>query len=509
MFHYYLIILLEISDPLYYQRLDEVCCMKVSVESTGNIERKLSIVVPAERIDIEVENRLKSMRSRVKVDGFRPGKVPMSVVSQQYGDSVYQEVVGEMFQNTFYEAAAQENLRVAGMPNIEAITVEAGKDLEYTATFDTYPEFEIADVSKLKIERPSVKITTADIDAMIDTLRAQQKEWKEVKTASKTGDLLTIDFEGKLDGEIFEGGVASDFSVELGAGRMMEGFEDALVGMKAGQEKESDITFPKDYPAENLKGKKTTFTMKVKKVSTPVLPKVDKEFIQKFGVEDGTKKSFKAEIEKNMLREVEQRVKTMVKQSVMEGLNEVHEIELPNALVTDEIQQVRKEMSENSQGADMSSLPDDMFKDQAARRVKLGLIVGEIITKKKLEKDQARVDDMLETLAASYDDPQALLEYYRGNQQAMQTVEAAVMEEMIVDWVVDQVKVKDQKMSFTELMNPQENPKVKKVTAKKATTKKPATKKAAVKKPAAKKADPKKVAPKKVAPKKAASKAKK
>jgi len=472
--------------------------MKVSVESTGNIERKLSIVVPAERMDIEVENRLKSMRSRVKIDGFRPGKVPMSVVSQQYGDSVYQEVVGEMFQNTFYEAAAQENLRVAGMPNIEAITVEAGKDLEYTATFDTYPEFKIADVSKLKIERPAVKIVAADIDAMIDTLRTQQKEWKEVKTAAKAGDLLTIDFEGKLDGDIFEGGVASDFSVELGAGRMMEGFEDALVGMKAGQEKETDITFPKDYPAENLKGKKTTFMMKVKKVSTPDLPKVDKAFIQKFGVEDGTKKSFKAEIENNMLREVEQRVKTMVKQSVMEGLHTAHEIDLPSALVNDEIQQVRKEMAENSQGADMSSLPDDMFKDQAARRVKLGLIVGEIITKKKLEKDQARVDEMLETLAATYEDPQALLEYYRSNQQAMQTVEAAVMEEMIVDWVVDQAKVKDQKMSFSELMSPEDKPKAA-AKAKKPAEKKPAAKKAAAKKPAAKKA----------APKKAASKAKK
>ena len=478
--------------------------MQVSVESTGNIERKLSIVVPAERVDTEVENRLKSMRSRVKIDGFRPGKVPMSVVSQQYGDSVYQEVIGEMFQNTFYEAAAQENLRVAGMPNIDATTVEAGKDLEYTATFDTYPEFEIADVSKMNVERPVVKIATADIDTMIETLREQQKDWKEVKTAAKDGDLLSVDFDGKIKGETFEGGSASDFSVELGAGRMMKGFEEALVGMKAGQEKEADITFPKDYPAENLKGKKTTFALKVKTVSTPELPKVDKAFIQKFGVEDGTKKSFKAEIENNMQREVEQRVKTLVKQSVMEGLHGAHEIELPSALVNDEIQQVRKEMSENSQGADMSSLPDDMFKDQAARRVKLGLVVGEIITKKNLEKDQARVDEMLETLAATYEDPQALLEYYRSNQQAMQTVEAAVMEEMIVDWVVDQAKVKDQKMSFSELMNPEEKPK-----AKKAATKKSATKKAAAKKPAAKKTVAKKPAAKKTAAKKPASKAKK
>lgn len=467
--------------------------MQVSVESTGNIERKLSIVVPAERIDSDVDKRLKSMRGRVKIDGFRPGKVPMSVVSQQYGDSVYQEVVGEVIQNTFYEAAAQENLRVAGMPNIDATTLEAGKDLEYTATFDTYPEFEIADASKLKVNRPVVKVTAADVDEMIETLRTQQKDWKEVKRAAKEGDLLTVDFDGKLDGESFEGGSAEDFSVELGAGRMMKGFEDALLGMKAGDEKETDISFPEDYPAENLKGKTTTFALKVKTVSSPTLPTVNKEFIQKFGVEDGTKKSFKEEIKNNMEREVEQRIKAMLKQSVMEGLHDAHEVELPSALVADEIKQVRKEMSENAQGADMSTLPDNLFEEQAARRVKLGLVVGEIITKKNLQKDPARVEEMLETMASTYEDPQALLEYYRSNQQAMQTIEAAVMEEMIVDWVVDQAKVKDEKMSFSELMNPEQNKqKEKKGTSKKAAAKKATTKKVAEKKPAKKKTEDKK-----------------
>ena len=429
--------------------------MQVSVETTGNIERKLSVTIPAERVDGEVDKRLKSMRGRVKIDGFRPGKVPMSVVSQQYGDSVYQEVIGEFFQSTFYEAAEQEKLRVAGMPKIDATTLEPGKDLEYTATFDIYPEFEVADISKMTVTQPVVKLAAADVDEMIETLRKQQQDWKEVKRVAKEGDLLVVDFNGKVDGEEFEGGAAQDFSVELGAGRMLKDFEDALTGMKAGSEKEADVTFPEEYPAENLKGKTAQFTLNVKTVSAPSLPKVDEDFIKKFGVEDGTNKSFKAEIKSNMQREVEQRVKSRVKQSVMEGLHDLHEIDLPTSLVEEEVKQVRSEMEQNSQGADMSSLPDDMFKDQAARRVKLGLIVGEIINKNKLEKDQARVDDMLNSLAASYEDPQALIEYYRSDQKAMQTIEAAVMEEMIVDWVVDKAKVADETVKFTDLMNTQ------------------------------------------------------
>lgn len=429
--------------------------MQVSVETTGNIERKLSIVVPADRVDGEVEQRLKSMRSRVRIDGFRAGKVPMSVVSQQYGDSVYQEVVGELLQSTFYEAAEKEELKVAGLPKIEPVTLESGKDLEYTATFDVYPDFKIEDMSKIVVSQPVVKLAAKDVDEMIETLRKQQQDWKEVKGAAKKGDLLIVDFDGKLDGETFDGGAAEDFSVELGAGRMLKDFEKALEGMKPGTEKEADVAFPEDYPADELKGKTAQFVLKVKKVSTPSLPTVDKEFIKKFGIEDGTKKSFKEEIESNMKRELEQRIKGRTKQSVMEALHDAHEVDLPVTLVENEIEQVRAEMQQNSQGADMSSLPDDMFKDQAARRVKLGLIVGEIIKQNDLKKDQARVDEMLNSLAASYEDPQALIEYYQTDQNAMQTIEAAVMEEMIVDWVLKQAKIKDEKMKFTDIMNSQ------------------------------------------------------
>ena len=430
--------------------------MQVSVESTGNIERKLTITVPAAQIDGDVESRLKSMRGRVKIDGFRPGKVPLSVVSQQYGDSVYQEVLGETFQKTFTEAVEQEKLRVAGQPEIAPESLERGQDLVYVATVDIYPEFEIASMTDLEIKRPVATIADEDVDQMIENLRSQQKEWNDVDRAAADGDTVNINFVGSLDGELFEGGSAEDFSVELGAGRMLKDFEEGLVGMSKGEEKEITVSFPEDYQAENLKGKDAQFKLTVNEVKEATLPEVDDAFIEKFGVDAGDLEAFRAEIRSNMQRELEQAIKNRVKQSVMDGLSEMHDIDLPKALVTQEVGYVRNEMSENANGADMSSLPDELFSEQASRRVKLGLIVGEIVTKNELKSDPSKVDDMLNTLASTYEDPTQLIEYYKNNPQAMQTIQAAVMEEMIVEWVTGQAKVIDEEMAFTDLMNPQQ-----------------------------------------------------
>jgi trigger factor len=430
--------------------------MQVSVESTGNIERKLTITVPAAQIDADVESRLKSMRGRVKVDGFRPGKVPLSVVSQQYGDSVYQEVLGETFQKTFTEAVEQEKLRVAGQPEIAPESLERGQDLVYVATVDIYPEFEIAPMADLEIKRPVATISDADVDTMIENLRSQQKEWTDVERAAADGDTVNINFVGSLDGELFDGGSAEDFSVELGAGRMLKDFEEGLVGMSKGEEKEITVSFPEDYQAENLKGKDAQFKLTVNEVKEATLPEVDDAFIEKFGVDAGDLDAFRAEIRSNMQRELEQAIKNRVKQSVMDGLSDMHEIDLPKALVTQEVGYVRNEMSENANGADMSSLPDELFAEQASRRVKLGLIVGEIVTKNELKSDPSKVDEMLNTLASTYEDPQQLIEYYKTNPQAMQTIQAAVMEEMIVEWVTGQAKVTEEEVAFTDLMNPQQ-----------------------------------------------------
>jgi trigger factor len=430
--------------------------MQVSVESTGNIGRKMNISVPAEKIDGEVEKRLKDMRGQVKLDGFRPGKVPLSVVSQQYGDSIYQEVVSDIFQSSFNEAVTAEELRVAGFPSIDPKVLEPGKDLEYVATFDIYPIFEVGNIEELEVSKATVEITDVDINKMIETLQEQQKEWQDVDRAAEKDDQVVIDFDGTMDGKQFDGGSAKEFLVEVGAGRMLKDFDDALVGMSAGEDKSIDVTFPDEYPAEDLKGKTAQFALKVSVVKEFKIPAVDEDFVKKFGIEDGTEESFRVEIKANMERELAQNIKTRLKQSVMDGLDKLHDIDLPASLVTEEIKHVRNEMAENTKGADLSSLPDDLFTDQASRRVKLGLVVGEIITSNNLQKDPQKVNSMLEEMASSYEDPLAFIEYYRTNEKAMQTVEAAVMEEMIVDWVLKKAILTDEIMGFSELMSPPE-----------------------------------------------------
>ncbi len=428
--------------------------MQVSVESTGDIERKLIVEVPAERVDQEVEKRLKDMRGKVRLDGFRPGKVPVSVIKEKYGSAVHQEVVGDVIQQTLYEAATQEDLRLAGAPsNVTPDTMTIGEPLKYTATVEVYPEIEIGALDTIEITRQSTDITDADIDKMIEVLRNQQKEWKETDAAAADGNQVVLSFDGSIDGEPFEGGKAEDFTMEVGRGQMIPDFEKAVIGMKAGDEKDADVSFPDDYQAENLKGKTVQFNLKVSSVNESVLPEVDDEFYKKFGVDNGSEDDFRAEVKKNMERELAQTLKARVKQSVMDGLSATHEVAAPSSLVSEEIKQMRTEMSQNG-GYDATTLPEEMFKSQAERRVKLGLIVGEIIKQNNLEKDQDRIDAMLNELSASYEDPSSVIEYYKSNPQAMQTVEAAVLEEMIVDWVLDQAKVTDEITDFDSIMNP-------------------------------------------------------
>lgn len=431
--------------------------MQVSVESTGDIERKLMIEVPAERVDQEVEKRLKEMRGKVRLDGFRPGKVPLSVVKERYGLSVHQEVAGDVIQQTLFEAAQQEKIKIAGSPtNLVPDALALGEPLKYTATVEVYPEVEIGDVSAIEITRQSTDIADADIDKMIEVLRKQQQKWEDVDAAAVDGNQAVLSFDGTIDGEPFEGGKAEDFTMEIGAGQMIPDFEKAVTGMKAGDEKDADVDFPDDYQAENLKGKTVQFNLKVSAVKEVVLPEVDAEFYKMFGVDDGSEKDFRAEVKKNMERELTQTLKARVKQSVMDGLFDAHEVTAPSSLVTEEIKQMRAEMSDN-QGYDASTLPEQMFTNQAERRVKLGLIVGEVIKQNDIKKDQDRVDAMLEDLSASYEDPESVIEYYKTNQQAMQTIEAAVLEEMIVDWVLDQAKVTDEVTDFDSIMNPPSN----------------------------------------------------
>ena len=427
--------------------------MQVSVETTGTIDRKMTVELPAAQIDETVEKRLKALAGRVKIDGFRPGKVPFSLVKKRYSDSVRYEVVESLLGSSFQEAARQQNLRVAGLPDIDLKTLEAGKNLEYVASFQVYPEFTIAGVDTLNITRPTSEVTDADLDKMVEVIRKQNQDWQTVERAAQNGDSVTIDFVGTLDGETFEGGSANDYAVELGAGRMLKDFEEGLIGMQAGEEKTVDVAFPDNYQAENLKGKTAQFKLSVKQVREPVLPEIDADFIKRFGVDAGDVETFRAEVKKNMLHELDKALKSQVKQQVMDGLADLHAIEVPKALVADEVNYIREEFQQNT-GSSAQNLPDALFAPQAERRVKLGLIVGEVIRQHNLQRDPARVDAMLDSLASTYEDPQALISYYRQDRKAMQTIEAAVMEEMIVDWVLEKATVTDEARDFDAVMNP-------------------------------------------------------
>jgi len=428
--------------------------MQVSVESGEGLERKLTVQVPAETVDKEVESRLNSMRSRVKIDGFRPGKVPLKVVKQQYGESVMQEVVGEVMQNTLREAVIQESLNPAGNPTIEPTSMEPGKPLEYIATFEVYPEITLADCSVLEVERATAEVTEADIDKMIDTLQSQRTTYEAVERASQDGDQLIVDFVGSVDGEEFEGGKAEAVPVVLGAKSMIPGFEEALIGKSAGDEFKFDVSFPDDYHAENLKGKPATFETKIISVSEPKAAELDEEFARSFGVEDGSVDKLREDIRANMERELHNKLLESLKKSVMDKLLEANDVDVPKALVDHECENLQKQMMESGGLQQGMSLPKELFEGEAKRRVGLGLVIGEVLKKAELKPDVSRLEAKIQEVAQTYEDPQEVINHYNNNPQLKQGLEGMVMEEMVVEWIVDQAKVTDAPTTFQDLMNP-------------------------------------------------------
>lgn len=429
--------------------------MQVSVESGEGLERKLTIQVPAETVDKEVESRLNSLRSRVKVDGFRPGKVPLKVVKQQYGGSVLQEVVGEVMQNTLREAVIQEKLNPAGNPSIEPTQIEPGKPLEYIATFEVYPEIELADFSALEIERETAEVTDADVDNMIDTLLKQRTTYDTVERASQDGDQVVINFVGSIDGTEFEGGKAESVPVVIGSGSMIPGFEEHLSGKSAGDEFKFDVDFPADYHAAELKGKTASFDTKVISVAEPKAPALDEDFAKSFGVEDGSIEQLRKDIRDNMERELRNKLSENLKKNVMEKLLQANDVLVPKALIDHECDNLQKQMMEAGNLQSGMSLPKELFEGEAKRRVSLGLIIGEAVKASEIKPDAARITAKVEELAQTYEDPQEVINHYNNNPQLKQSLEALVMEEMVVEWIVDQAKVTDKSANFQDLMNPQ------------------------------------------------------
>lgn len=429
--------------------------MQVSVESTSALERRLTIGVPAERIESEVTKRLQQTARRAKVPGFRPGKVPMSVIRQRYEDSARQEALGDLIQSSFYEAIVAEKLNPAGAPSVEPKVFEKGKDLEYVATFEIYPEIQVAGFEGITVERPQAEVSEADVDNMLDILRKQNTRFEAVERAAENGDQLNIDFVGKIEGEAFAGGSAKGTALVLGSGRMIPGFEDALVGAKAGEERVITPTFPEDYQNLELAGKTAEFTVMVNAVAAPVLPELNEQFFALFGASEGGLEGFRAEVRKNMERELRQAVKSKVKNQVMEGLLAANPVELPKALVANEVQRLRVQAVQQFGGnIKPEQLPAELFEEQAKRRVSLGLIIAEVVKQAELKPDDARVRELIEEMASAYQEPEQVVAWYYKNEQQLGEVRSVVLEEQVVDTVLQKAKVTDKPVSYEEAVKP-------------------------------------------------------
>ncbi|MFK5915630.1 MAG: trigger factor [Woeseiaceae bacterium] len=430
--------------------------MQVSVETTEGLERKITVDIDEDKISTVVDGRLQDMTKTVKVKGFRTGKVPLKIVKQQYAQQVRQEVVGDVLQSTLYEAIGQEKLMPAGQPRVDSVKSEPGQGVQYTALFEVYPEVKIGDLAKEKIEKPVTEITDADVTEMLDTVRAQHKEWVTVERAAKTGDQLNINFKGMIDGEVFPGGEANDMPIELGSGRMIKGFEEGLVGAKTGADLTLNVTFPDDYHAKELAGKPAAFEILVNKVEEATLPELNDDFAKKLGIKDPSIENMQTEIKANMQLELDNRLSAMTKTAVMDALISAHDFDVPKSLVEEESEVIKKNMIENlkQQGMQDQGLQIDasMFADQAIRRVKLGLIMSEIVKSEKIEADDARVQKKIEDIAAPYDQPQQVLDWYNGDKQRLAEIRALVTEELVVDWAMEKSVVADKKMTFKEIM---------------------------------------------------------
>ena len=438
--------------------------MQVSIQTTSGLERKLTVGVPAERVDNEVNARLQKAAGNVRLDGFRPGKVPMKVMKQRFGAGIRQEVIQEVMSQSFQEAIVQEKLKPAGMPSIEPKNLAPGNDLEYIATFEVFPEIELKDCSAIKVSRPIAEVTDADVDKMIETLRQQRATWDEVDRPAAQGDKVNIDYSGVKDGEAFAGGTAAGSDLELGSGRMIPGFEDGIVGMSKGEEKVVAVTFPEDYHAEELKGAAVEFTIKVNSVSEKQLPELNDEFFKVFGVEEGGLEKFREDVADNMKRELEKASKGKIKNQVMDGMLDVHQdVQVPNALIKQEIDVLRGQMVQQFGGAaenmDLKSLlPDNMFEEQAERRVRLGLVLNEFIAKESLTADPDKVKEMIEELASTYEKPEEVINYYYSHQEQLQQISAVVLEDTVVEKILDLAQVEDKACSYDEVMTPESAP---------------------------------------------------
>ena len=428
-----------------------------TIETTQGLERRVSITIPADSVKSAVREELKRVAKNARVDGFRKGKVPPHIIEQRFGASVRNDVLNDLLPRHFFDLMFQEKVNLAGRPTFAVDSYEEGKDLQFTATFEVYPEVKLQGLENIKVEKPTVEITEADIDKMVNVLRKQQATWAETQDAAKSEDRVTLDFSGSIDGEEFEGGKASDFVLLMGQGRMIPGFEEGIVGHKAGEQFDINVTFPAEYHSENLKGKAAKFAVTLKKVEVMVLPELTDEFVSKFGPNSKTVADLRVEIKKNMERELKNALVSRVKNQVIDGLIEQNPLDVPAAAIEQEIEVLRNQAAQrfggNAQQA--AQLPRELFEEQAKRRVQVGLLFSEVIASNELKADEARVKAMIEDIASAYEQPAEVIEYYNKNKELMNNIRNVVLEEQAVDAVLAKAQVTEKASSFDEIMNPQ------------------------------------------------------
>lgn len=427
--------------------------MQVSVESTGTLERRMEVQVPAVEIDKAVDERLQRLSRTVRLKGFRPGKVPVKVVRQQFGQQVRQEVLGDVMQSSFAEAVEQEKLTPAAGPRIEPINVGEG-DLKYRAVFEIVPQIQLKGLDTLPVERPVADVVVADVDAMIQNLREQKPTFASVEREAWDTDRVTVDFAGTIDGQPFEGGSGENIAIVLGAGRMLADFEAGLLGARAGEQRTIKLTFPQNYGVPALAGKKAEFAVTVKSVEERHLPELDDEFCKAYGVEQGGIEQLRREVEENMRRELTDAVRARLKKQVLDGLATANPIELPKSMVDAQVREMQIEAARRMNVRDASQIPPpDAFQDAARRRVQLSLLVGEVIKSANIRVNQSQVQARFQELAQQYPDALQAVEQYRTNPQMRRQMEAAVLEDQVVDWLLERARVSDKTSSFKELMN--------------------------------------------------------
>lgn len=413
----------------------------------------MTVEVPSEKVTSAFKKKLQDMSRRLKISGFRTGKVPVSVVKQRFGKQVFQEVVTDTMHSSYQEAVRQEKLRPAGSPRIEPLNLNTDQDLKYVATFEVYPEINLADTSGFEIQSADVEITATDVDDVLEKLQKQKMFWNEIDHAAEKGDRVTIDFKGTIEGEAFPGGSQDDFAVVIGSDEITPEFEEQLQGVKKDEEKSFEVTFPKDHAQQSLAGKVATFEVRVKKVEAGKLPELDSALVKEFGIESGSLDALKKQIKKNMEAELKRRKKAFDKEQVMQCLLKANEFEVPDSLIKQEIQALRRQSMSHMNIKDESKLPDTMFEEEARRRMSMGLIIGEIIHRNEIKLDHQKVNDHINMVASGYDKPEEMIKYYQGNHQAMAGVESLVMEEQVVEWVLERSKRTSKSFTFNEFVN--------------------------------------------------------